>query len=433
MGKKKSDKPEKLGKYEIRQQIGKGSMGLVYEGYDPFADDLVAVKVALSESLKNVEAGERYRKMFFNEAHTAGKLKHPNIIQILDAGAEGEVCYIVMELVTGGNTLKHYCSPETLLPYEQVVEIIFKCAKALDYAHREGVIHRDIKPTNILVTDDMDVKIVDFSIAHLMTEDTTMTMPMGFVGSPRYMSPEQAQEDNITHQTDLFSLGVVMYELLTGKHPFKAEGFSALIHKIINEKHPMLRTHRSDIPEILEKIVHHLLEKNPDKRYKMGLNLAADLSLAFDYLDEPKEDVVAKERFTTVKQLDFFQGFNDTEIWEIIRACIWQEYEPGCEIIVEGDIDDAFYVIASGSVDVYREENQVGSLKLGDCFGEMGHLTKMERTATIKAHEYVRLMKINGTMIDQLSVGCQLHFNKVFLRTLVKRLTLTTSKPATQK
>ena len=120
-----------------------------------------------------------------------------------------------MELVPGGKTLKHYCSPETLLPYEQVVEIIFKCAKALDYAHREGVIHRDIKPTNILVTDDMDVKIVDFSIAHLMTEDTTMTMPMGFVGSPRYMSPEQAQEDNITHQTDLFSLGVVMYELLT--------------------------------------------------------------------------------------------------------------------------------------------------------------------------------------------------------------------------
>ena len=164
----------------------------------------------------------------------------------------------------------------------------------------------------------------------------------------------------------------------------------------------------------------------------MGLNLAADLSLAFDYLDEPKEDVVAKEKFTTVKQLDFFQGFNDTEIWEIIRACIWQEYEANCEIIVEGDIDDAFYVIASGSVNVFREENQVGSLKVGDCFGEMGHLTKMERTATIRAHDYVRLMKINGTMIDQLSVGCQLHFNKVFLRTLVKRLTLTTSKPVGQ-
>ena len=425
--------PEKLGKYEIKRQIGKGSMGIVYEGHDPFSDEMVAVKVALSESLKNAESGERYRKMFFNEAHTAGKLKHPNIIRISDAGAEDDACYIVMELVENGNTLKHYCAQENLLSYEQVVEIIFKCAKALDYAHREGVIHRDIKPTNILVTEDMDVKIVDFSIAHLMTEDTAMTMPMGFVGSPRYMSPEQAQEDSITHQTDLFSLGVVMYELLTGKHPFKAEGFSRLIHKIINEKHPPLRTHRSDIPEILEKIVHHALEKNPQKRYKMGLNMAGDLSLAFDYLDEPKEDLVAKEKFATVKDLDFFQGFKDTEIWEIIRACIWQEYEVSCEIIVEGDIDDAFYVIASGSVDVYREAKLVGGLQVGDCFGEMGHLANMERTATIRAKEYVKLMKINGTMIDQLSIGCQLHFNKVFLRTLVKRLTLTTTKAVAQE
>ncbi len=433
MAQKAEDKvPEKLGKYEIKKQIGSGSMGIVYEGHDPFADSLVAVKVALSESLKNAEAGERYRKMFFNEAHTAGKLKHPNIIEIFDAGAEGETCYIVMELVKEGNTLKHYCSQQNLLPYEQVVEIIFKCAKALDYAHREGVIHRDIKPTNILVTKDMDVRIVDFSIAHLMSEDTLATMPKGFIGSPRYMSPEQAQEDNITYQTDLFSLGVVMYELLTGKHPFVADGFSRLIYKIINEKQVPLRTHRSDIPEILEKIVHHALEKNPEKRYKMGLNMAGDLSLSFDYLDEPQEDLVAKEKFTTVKHLDFFQGFNDAEIWEIIRACVWQEYEADCEIIVEGDIDDAFYVIASGCVDVYREDKLVGNLEEGDCFGEMGHLAKMERTATIRAQNYVKLMKINGTMIDQLSVGCQLHFNKVFLRTLVKRLTQTTHKVAAQ-
>ncbi|HSR63220.1 MAG TPA: serine/threonine-protein kinase [Gammaproteobacteria bacterium] len=280
--------PEKLGKYEIRKQIGRGSMGIVYEGYDPFADQLVAVKVAISDSLKNPEAGARYRKMFFNEAHTAGKLRHPNIIQILDAGADGESCYIVMELIESGLTLKKYCSPENLLPYEQVVEIIFKCAKALDYAHREGIIHRDIKPSNILVTKDMDIKIGDFSIAHLINAETSITMPMGFIGSPRYMSPEQVQEDHITNQTDLFSLGIIMYELLAGKHPFYADGFSRLIHKIINEKQPPLRTYRSDIPEILEKIVHHVLEKDTSKRYKMGLNLAADLSLAFDYLEQPQ-------------------------------------------------------------------------------------------------------------------------------------------------
>ena len=304
--------PDKLGKYEIKKQIGHGSMGTVYEGYDPFTDKLVAVKVARSDALKNPEAGARYRKMFFNEAHTAGKLKHPNIIEILDAGADGESCYIVMELIEGARTLKYYCSADNLLPYEQIVEISFKCAKALDYAHREGVIHRDIKPSNILVTEDMDIKIGDFSIAHAMTADTAVTMPMGFVGSPRYMSPEQVQEDSITNQTDLFSLGIVMYELVTGKHPFVADGFSRLIHKIINERQPPLRTYRSDVPEILEKIVFHALEKDTARRYKMGLNLAGDLSLAFDYLEHPQEDLDEKARFTLVKQLDFFNGFSDS-------------------------------------------------------------------------------------------------------------------------
>ena len=428
-----SNVPEKLGKYEIKRQIGRGSMGIVYEGYDPFTDDLVAVKVARSEALKSPDAGARYRKMFFNEAHTAGKLKHPNIIEILDAGADGESCYIVMELVPGGKTLKQFCVPDNLLPYERVVEIIFKCAKALDYAHREGVIHRDIKPSNILVSEDMEVKIGDFSIAHVMTADTAATMPMGFVGSPRYMSPEQVQEDTISNQTDLFSLGIVMYELICGKHPFIADGFSRLIHKIINERQPPLKTYRSDVPEILEKIVYHALEKDTAKRYKMGLNVAADLSLAFEYLEEPQEDMAEQERFLLVQQLDFFQGFSEAEIWEIIRACVWQEYDSGCEIIVEGDIDDAFFVITTGMVEVVRDGDKVvGSLQKGDCFGEMGYLANMKRTATIRAKDYVRLMKINGTLIDQLSVGCQLHFNKVFLRTLVKRLSLTTHKAINQ-
>jgi len=128
------------------------------------------------------------------------------------------------------------------------------------------------------------------------------------------------------------------------------------------------------------------------------------------------------------KQLDFYEGFNDAEIWEIIRACIWQEFEPGTEVIIEGDVDDAFYIIVSGDVQVFRNTTLVGELHTGDCFGEMGHLANMERTATIRAKNYIRLMKINSTMIDQLSVACQLHFNKVFLRTLVKRLSLTTNR-----
>jgi serine/threonine protein kinase len=419
--------PEKIGKYEIRGQVGRGSMGVVYRAHDPFEDRDVAVKVALADSLGDRESGARYRKMFFNEAHTAGMLRHPNILTILDAGAEGNDCYIVMELVEGGETLKNYCRPDNLLDIRQAVEIIFKCAKALDYAHRQGVIHRDIKPTNILITPDMDVKIGDFSIAHLVKADTTQTMPMGFVGSPRYMSPEQVQEDTITNQTDLFSLGIVMYEMLTGKHPFMADSFSRLIHKIINERPPMMRSYRAEIPDILEKIVHHALQKQPEKRYRMGLNMAADLSLAFDFLEKPELEIDAEERFNSVKPLSFFQEFNDAEVWEIVRACGWQDFEPGAEIITEGEVDDSFFIIISGSVEVRKGGQTVGLLGAGDCFGEMGYLSKTERSATIVAQEAVRLMKINSTLIDQVSVDCQLHFSRVFLRTLVKRLAATTA------
>jgi serine/threonine protein kinase len=424
--------PEKLGKYEIEGQIGRGSMGIVYQAYDPFEDRKVAVKVALADSLRDKEFGARYRKMFFNEAHTAGMLRHPNILEILDAGADGDECYIVMELVGNGETLKSFCRPDNLLEIHHVVEIVFKCAKALDYAHRQGVIHRDIKPTNILLTSDMDVKIGDFSIAHLVKADTTQTMPMGFVGSPRYMSPEQVQEDTITNQTDLFSLGIVMYELLTGKHPFSADSFSRLIHKIINERPPLLSTYRADIPEILEKIVHHAMQKQPAKRYRMGLNMAADLSLAFDFLEKPEIEIDAEERFNAVKPLHFFQEFNEAEIWEIVRACGWQEFEPGAEIITEGEVDDSFFIIISGVVEVRKGSHVVGLLGAGDCFGEMGYLSKTERSATIVVQESVRLMKINSTLIDQVSVECQLHFSRVFLRTLVKRLAATTAMLAVQ-
>jgi eukaryotic-like serine/threonine-protein kinase len=429
--------PEKLGKYEIQEQVGRGSMGIVYKGHDPFADRDVAVKVALSDSLNDKESGERYRKMFFNEAHTAGTLKHPNIVEILDAGVEesddGDHCYIVMELIEGGETLKSHCNAKNLLPLELVVEIVFKCAKALDYAHRNGVVHRDIKPTNILLTKDQDVKIADFSIAHLMTSDTTNTMPMGFVGSPRYMSPEQVQEDVITNQTDLFSLGIVMYELLTGKHPFAADSFSRLIHMIINEKPPPLNTHRSDVPEILEKIIHHALQKNPEKRYTMGLNFAADLSLAFDYLEEPQEDVEVQEKFNAIQTLSFFNEFPESEIWEIIHACIWQTFDAGSQIIVEGEIDDSFFIITSGDVDVYKDGALIGNLQAGDCFGEMSYLSKAQRTATIIAKTRVELMKVNATLIEQVSVECQLHFSRVFMKTLVKRLSDTTAMYVSQQ
>ncbi len=420
--------PEKLGKYEVRDEIDRGSMGVVYLGHDPYINRPVALKVAFLDSLNDPESGERYRKMFFNEAHTAGLLTHPNVINIYDAGVDDDNCYIVMEYIEGGNTLKPYCNSDTLLPINKVVEIIFKCANALDYAHRQGVVHRDIKPSNILFTPDQDVKIGDFSIAHIYNADSTTTQMGGMMGSPRYMSPEQLREEHVTNQTDIFSLGVVMYELLTGRQPFPADSFSRLVNTILNDEPPPMSDYRSDLPDALNDIVMKALEKNVANRYQMGLDFAADLTKAFDTLEKPKEDISAEEKFNSVKQLEFFTGFPDAEIWEILRASTWQDYNANDDIIVEGDMDDCFYIIVNGSVDVMKNGAVIRSLDKGDCFGEMGYLAKTKRTATIKSPDHTSLMKINSTVISQVSLNCQVRFLKVFLRTLIHRLSATTEK-----
>jgi len=420
--------PDKLGKYDVLGEIDRGSMGTVYLGHDPYIDRGVAIKVAHADSLKDEESGDRYRKMFFNEAHAAGCLNHPNIVGIHDAGADEDICYIVMELVKGGGTLKPYCTPENLLPIEKVVEIIFKCAKALDYAHKQGVVHRDIKPSNILVEVNLDVKIADFSIAHMNRADDTATQQVGLMGSPRYMSPEQLREDEITHQTDLFSLGIVMYEMLTGKHPFPADNFSRLVTKILNEEPPPLKDIRPELSDALIDVFVKATQKGLKDRYQTGLEFAIDLSKAFEALEGPEEDISEQEKFNSIKQLEFFEGFPDSEIWEIIRASTWQEYGAEDDIIIEGDLDDCFYIIVEGEVGVLKHEQSIRLLGIGDCFGEMGYLAKTERTATIQALTETALLKINSTVISQVSLNCQVRFLKVFLRTLIHRLSITTDK-----
>lgn len=418
--------PDNLGKYEVVSEIDRGSMGIVYLGHDPYIDRPVAIKVALAESLSDAESGERYRKMFFNEAHTAGKLTHPNIINIYDAGTDQDICYIIMEFVKGGRTLKDFCNPENLLPIEKVVEIVFKCAKALDYAHRQGVVHRDIKPSNILVTEEHDVKIGDFSIAHINKPDSTETQPVGMMGSPRYMSPEQLSEEFITGQSDIFSLGIVMYELLAGKHPFMADNFSRLVARILNEDPLPVRDVRKDVPEVLQTIVTRAMQKKVEDRYAMGLDLATDLSKAFDSLEGPEENISEQEKFNSIKSLEFFQGFPDAEMWEILRASTWQDYHNDEAIILEGELDDCFYIIIKGSVAVTKGAQVIRSLEAGDCFGEMGYLARTKRTASIKSTSETSLLKINSTVISHVSLNCQVRFLKVFLRTLIHRLSATT-------
>src|SRR5262245_39968340 len=239
-----------IGKYPVVRKLGEGWTSEVYRCHDPFNRRDVAVKVAFPETIQDSAHGKAYRKLFLTEAKLAGKLQHPHICQIYDAVAEENLHYIVMEYVDGG-TLEKYCSPDTLLSVEHTVEIAFKCTRALEFAHKLGVTHRDIKPANILHTGQTEVKITDFGAALIASGDTTQ---VAGVGSPAYMSPEQVKDLPLDHRTDIYSVGVVMYHLLTGRLPFQAPNNYTLLYQITNLEPPRPSSLRPALPPAVDAI-----------------------------------------------------------------------------------------------------------------------------------------------------------------------------------
>src|SRR3954470_23652956 len=276
--------PEKIGKYAVINEVGRGSTGIVYLSHDAYYGRDVAIKVYNMDASGDEEKARIARKMFLSEAHLVGMLQHPNILPIYDAGEENGQCYIVTEHVHGARTLAAYCRPDNLLRIDDTVEIIYKCAKALHYAHSRGVIHRDIKPSNIMLTQDSDVRIIDFGIA--LVQDSDISRIEGIAGSPSYMSPEQVQSFELTNSSDLYSLGAVMYELLTGSRPFRAGNLQKLLHQIVYATPPPIHTLRKEIPEDLENAIAKSLQKEPEKRYRNGLELAGDLTRVHQALRE---------------------------------------------------------------------------------------------------------------------------------------------------
>ena len=411
--------PERIGKYVIVKEVGRGSTGVVYLSHDPYYKRDVAIKVYNIES-QDDDRARVTRKMFLSEAHMVGMLQHPNILPIYDAGEEDGRYYIVTEHVHGARTLAVYCKPDNLLPVDDVVEIIYKCAKALHYAHSRGVIHRDIKPSNIMLTQSNDARIIDFGIA--LVADSDISRIEGIAGSPSYMSPEQVQSLEITNRSDLYSLGAVMYELLTGYRPFRGSNLSKLLHQIVYATPPPIYKLRKDIPEDLEDVVAKALQKDPAKRHRNGLELAADLTRVHQKLRDGYAKLDRQEQFSILRKLKFFHDFSHSEIMEVLRASAWQDYPIGEEIVREGEMDDRFYIIVSGSATVMRGGRSVGTMEAGECFGETSYVRGAKRMATIQALTDVTLMKVSSTLLEQSSASCQLRFNRVFLHSMIVRL-----------
>jgi serine/threonine protein kinase len=411
---------ERIGKYEVIREVGRGSTGTVYLSHDPDYGRDVAIKayrVAADDDPARVKVA---RKMFLSEAHMVGMLQHPNIMPIYDAGEEKGYLYVVTEFIHGARTLSAYTRPDNLLPVDDVLTIMFKCAKALHYAHSRGVIHRDIKPSNLMLTTDSDVRLIDFGIA--LHADADFSRIEGIAGSPSYMSPEQVQSIELTNHSDLYSLGAVMYELLTGHRPFRAGALAKLLHQIVLATPPPMLSLRPDLPAELDNVVAMAMHKEPDKRYPNGAEFANAISRVHAQQRTQSDRPDRQEHFNLLRRLKFFHDFASNEIWEVLRAGTWQSHAAGDEIVRAGGTDDRFYVIVSGACNVERDGALVGRLEAGDCFGESSYLRGAKRQAAVMAGNEVTILRVSSTLLEQASSACQLRFNKVFLKSLISRL-----------
>ncbi len=415
--------PQAIGKYPVIRRLGEGATSEVYLCRDSFNDREVAVKVVFPEVFQDPDRGRLYTKLFITEASLAGKLQHPHICQIYDAVADDKLHYIVMEYVDGG-TLEKFCDPQHLLPVDRIIEMAFKCSRALDFAHRMGITHRDIKPANILHTGETDVKVSDFGAALIATGETTQ---VSAVGSPAYMSPQQVKEHPLNHQTDIYSLGVVMYHLLTGRLPFHATNNFSLIYQITNVEAVPPSSYRPEIPGSIDRLVARAMAKELDQRYAQWEEFSADLAEVFKTARTGSHPQFAdSDRFETLRKLAFFEHFTDAELWEVARISTWRKAADGEQLMKEGEPGTFFCILAEGQVKVTKRGKLLNLLRAGECFGEMAYLSKTAhlRGADVTVMAAAKIISIPTRSLAQASEGCRHKFDSAFLEILVDRLAM---------
>jgi serine/threonine protein kinase len=410
-----------VGKYDIRRQLGRGATGTVYLAVDTFSGKEVALKVIEPEVFRDPEFGAVYRAQFLNEASLAGKLRHPHIVAILDAVVLEDSGHIAMEVVSGGDLSQHV-SVDSLLPVADVLQIGFKCCGALAYAFNEGIVHRDIKPANIMIAHGSDVKIADFGAALLHKAHSLKT---GSIGSPYYMSPEQLQEAPLTHHSDMYCLGVVLYELLTGQRPFRADSLEMLMEKILHQDPAPPSSLRAALPREIDRIVLCALGKKPQFRFQTWDAFALELSNA-GKLVLPPGAIMDSEKYLALKRVDMLAQLSDAELWELTQAGRWTRVAAKQAIIRENDPGQSFFFLAQGQVKVTLEGRLLNTISEGEGFGEMAYIRggEMPRHATVETMTAILLAEFEPQALARMSLGAQLHLTRALARNLVDRLDL---------
>ena len=452
--------PTHIGKYAVRARLGEGATSEVFLARDEFHQRDVAIK-RVRPGLAQDSAEGRFQQHFFAaEAALVGRLQHPNVVQIHDAVEDAEAPYLVMEYVDGV-TLRRFCRADTLLPLEQVVEIGFKCAMALGYVYKLGLIHRDVKPANILATlkhagplspsiqreaapapssasrqtrggpapaseQVIDVKITDFgSVMNLRSERTQVFR----VGSLAYMAPEQLDGDELDCRADIYALAGVLYHLIAGRAPFDATQQAALMHQIYHVEPASLQTLREGVSARLDRLIARALAKRREDRHADWDSFAQELAALVADGDVPRgplQSVLDSERFNLLRSLEFFAGFGDVELWEVVHRATWQRHPFGHALYKSGEEGNRFHIIAQGQVEVYRDGQRVAQLGAGTSVGEMAYLAPSPalriHSADVIVSEPATTISFTPPLLEQLNLGTRRLFDAAFIRVLVRRL-----------
>jgi len=424
--------PSHIGKYRILGYLGEGATSEVFHARDEFHGRDVAIKCVrapVAASAGGSSNAHFYDRFFAAEAALVGRLSHPNVVQIFDAVADRVQPHLVMEYVPG-TTLRSFCRPDALLSLEQIVEIGFKCAMALNYVHRQGLIHRDVKPANLLAVMDgkevVDIKITDFgSVLQLDAERTQIHR----VGSLAYMSPEQLDGSTLDCGADIYSLASVLYHLVAGRPPFEGPTQPALMHQVFNEAPAPLTSLRDGVPASLDALIRRALAKQPAERQATWDEFAQDLSGLVARREVPRgrlQGVLDSERFNMLRTLEFFAGFGDVELWEVVHRAKWQRFVFGHALYKKGQAGGSFHILAQGEVEVFRDGRKVARLGQGSSVGEMAYLAPSEDMRLHQADVIVAApcttVSFTPATLGQLSPGTRHRFDDAFIKVLVRRL-----------
>jgi serine/threonine protein kinase len=424
------DLPRKLGKYELVEELGRGATSIVYRAHDPFLVREVAVKVVRHRSGERGlnESHDAGAEALRTEALLLGRINHPHIVKVFDVVRDASEHFVVMELVRGGSVEKH-CQRGNLLDHAKAVDAIFKCAKALQYMNALGLIHRDIKPANILLTETEDVRLSDLGATLLHEEGGHLDAR---VGTPFYMSPEQLLGRTLDFRSDMFALGIVLYELLTGEKPFDALNVDDLVYQYAHKKPRAPSSMRPTLPQGVDTVVARMLGTFPSERFSSWEDcLDALFSVPSQRSDhESGAFETASERFRLLRDSPFFVGFSDADLWYVVEIGLFHRIFEGDVLIREDTPGGFFLVILKGQVRITKAEQLIAEIGAGQSVGEISYVLdgRVPRNTTCTAISNGIALRVEDDILRNASAICRSRFEKTFLLTMANWLVTSGSR-----